>query len=73
MDIHIGIRNVGRELSFESEETADAVQRTVETALGAGAPVVLDDAKGRRFIIPADALGYIEVGATEARRVGFGV
>jgi hypothetical protein len=40
--------------------------------LEGGAKVLkLTDNKGRRFIVPADALGYVEIGAEEARRVGF--
>jgi len=31
----------------------------------------LQDDKGRRFIVPVSALAYVEVGAEEARRIGF--
>jgi len=31
----------------------------------------LSDSKGRRFIIPTEALGYVEIGEEETRRVGF--
>ena len=33
--------------------------------------IVLQDDKGRRFIVPVSALAYVEVGAEEARRIGF--
>ena len=32
----------------------------------------LSDEKGRQIIIPANVLGYVEIGAEEVRRVGFG-
>jgi hypothetical protein len=32
----------------------------------------LTDDKGRQVIVPGGALGYVEIGAEEVRRVGFG-
>lgn len=73
MDVHIGIRDITRELVFESDQSADEVQKAVENALVMGTPLVLDDSKGRRFVVPGAAIGYVEVGASEPRRVGFGI
>jgi hypothetical protein len=72
MDIRIGIRDSGREISFESAQTATEVESAVAAVLAGGAKVLkLTDNKGRRFIVPTEALGYVEIGAEEARRVGF--
>jgi hypothetical protein len=72
MDIRIGIRDSGREISFDSNQTAGEVEQAVEAVLEGGAKVLkLSDSKGRRYIVPTDALGYVEIGAEEARRVGF--
>ena len=72
MDIRIGIRDSGREISFESAQTASEVEAAVATVLEGGAKVLkLADNKGRRFIIPTEALGFVEIGAEETRRVGF--
>jgi hypothetical protein len=72
MDIRIGIRDSGREISFESAQTASEVESAVAAVLEGGAKVLkLTDNKGRRFIVPTEALGYVEIGAEEARRVGF--
>jgi hypothetical protein len=72
MDIRIGIRDSGREISFESNQTAGEVEQAVAAVLEGGAKVLkLSDSKGRRYIVPTDALGYVEIGAEEARRVGF--
>lgn len=73
MDVHIGIQHVARELVFESDQTAEEVQKAVENAVATNTPLALTDAKGRRFVVPAASIGYVEVGATEARRVGFGI
>ena len=72
MDIRIGIRDSSREISFESAQSASEVEAAVAAVLEGGEKVLkLTDNKGRRFIVPTDALGYVEIGAEEARRVGF--
>lgn len=72
MEIKIGLRNLGRELSFESEQSAQDVEQTIANAIDGGSKLIkLVDNKGKLFIIPVDALGYVEVGAEEVRRVGF--
>jgi hypothetical protein len=45
----------------------------VSKALGDGGALTLDDEKGRRVIVPVDALAYVEVGEETVRRVGFGI
>lgn len=72
MDVKIGIRNSAREISFDSDQSAQAVEAAVAAALEAGAKVLkLSDSKGRLFVVPTDALAYVEIGAEEQRRVGF--
>lgn len=72
MDVRIGIINSPRELTFESSSTAAEVEALVATAFESGAKLIkLCDNKGRVFMIPASALGYVECGAEESRRVGF--
>ena len=72
MDIRIGVRQSGREISFESAQSAAEVEAQVAACLEAGAKVLkLTDAKGRKYIVPTDALAYVEIGAEETRRVGF--
>ena len=72
MDIKIGIRQSSREISFESAQSAAEVEAQVAQALEAGAKVLkLVDNKGRLFVVPTDALAYVEIGEEETRRVGF--
>ena len=72
MEIRIGLRNTSRELSFESKQSASEIEKLVEGALAASATQIkLSDDKGRIFIVSVDALAYVEIGAEEARRVGF--
>jgi hypothetical protein len=74
VEVRIGVKGVARELSFESAEAADAVQKTVEKALKDGAPTVtLVDEKGRRVVVATDKLAYVEIAESDSRRVGFGL
>lgn len=72
MEIRIGIKNAGRELAFESDQSASDIEAAVANALAGGSKVLsLSDNKGRKFVVPVDALAYLEIGAEESRRVGF--
>lgn len=72
MEIRIGIVNTARELNFESDQSADAVTKTVSEALEAGtAAVSFTDVKGNSYIVPTAGIAFIEVGTEESRRVGF--
>ncbi|WNM23921.1 DUF3107 domain-containing protein [Demequina capsici] len=70
MEVRIGVRNVSRELSFETSMTAEEVAKAVAAASG-GAMLDLSADKGRRILVPGDALGYVEIGQEERHRVGF--
>lgn len=72
MEVKIGVQNVAREITLESSQTADQVATLVEQAVTSGGLLRLVDDKGRTLIVPGGLLGYVEVGATGERRVGFG-
>ncbi|GAB4099887.1 DUF3107 domain-containing protein [Sinomonas halotolerans] len=72
MEIKIGIQNVARELVLESEKDADEVSKLVAEAVSSGSHLRLEDEKGRQVIVPGAAIAYVELGAQEQRRVGFG-
>ncbi|AZS37201.1 DUF3107 domain-containing protein [Microbacterium sp. 1P10UB] len=72
MEIRIGIAQTGRELSFETNEAAADVKKSVADALDAAAThVSFTDAKGNSYIVPTAGLAYIEIGTEESRRIGF--
>lgn len=72
MEIRIGITNTGRELSFETSESADAVTKAVQNALDAKiAHLTFTDDKGKAYIVPVANLAYVEVGSDHTRKVGF--
>jgi hypothetical protein len=72
VEVKIGIQNVGREIVLESALDADAVAKIVAEAVAKGSELRLTDEKGRQIIVPGSVLGYVEIGAEEVRRVGFG-
>lgn len=71
MEVRIGVQNVSREISLETDMTADKVAKALSDAM-AGDALDLTDTKGRRILVPSSAIGYVEIGEEEKRRVGFG-
>jgi hypothetical protein len=72
VEVKIGVRNVAREITLESAQSADEVAEAVDQALQGGTTLRLADEKGRVVVVPAYVLGYVEIGAPEGRKVGFG-
>lgn len=72
VEVRIGIINAGRELSFETSSSATEIEAAVAAALASPTGhLKLSDDKGKTYIVPTAALGFIEVGNEESRRVGF--
>ncbi|OIH98121.1 DUF3107 domain-containing protein [Curtobacterium sp. MCBA15_001] len=71
MDIKIGIINSPRELAFETKQSAEDIEQAVSEALTSQTHLSLQDEKGRKYVVAAAALAYVEFGAEEARRIGF--
>ena len=73
MEVKIGVQFAPRELTLESAQSADEIAALVAVALKADLGVLtLVDEKGRRVLVPADKLAYIEIAESETHRVGFG-
>ncbi|WP_197380587.1 DUF3107 domain-containing protein [Mycolicibacterium mengxianglii] len=74
MEVKIGVTDSPRELAFISAETPDALEKQVTSALTQPDGVLsLTDDKGRRFVILAARIAYVELGPADSRRVGFGI
>ena len=73
MEVKIGVQYAARELVLESAQSPQEVEKAVADALKADLGVLsLVDEKGRRVLVPADKLAYVEIAESEQRRVGFG-
>ncbi|HVB06920.1 MAG TPA: DUF3107 domain-containing protein [Acidimicrobiales bacterium] len=75
MDLRIGIIQAPRELDIElaEGESQDAVHGRIDKALADSDGVLwLTDKRGRQVAVPVARIAYVEIGADDARRVGFG-
>ncbi|MGF1432165.1 DUF3107 domain-containing protein [Kitasatospora sp. LaBMicrA B282] len=73
MEVKIGVAQAPREIVIESSQTADEVENAVAKALdGTSKFFSLTDEHGRRILVPAERLAYVEIGEQSARKVGFG-
>ena len=71
-EVRIAVTRVASDLVFESAMTTSEIKSAVTQALTSGAPLTLSDTKGHEIIVPADKIGFVEVGDPSPRRVGFG-
>jgi hypothetical protein len=73
VEVKIGIVESPRELVVSSDQTPDEVQKLVDASLNGGDVLLkLVDDKGRRFLVRADQIAYVEIAPAEPR-VGFGL
>jgi len=72
VEVKIGVQNVNRELVLDSSESADDVEKAVTVALAEeGGVLTLADAKGRKVLVPAAKLAYVEIGSPSTGHVGY--
>ena len=73
MEVKIGVIHAGRELTLETNQSADEIHKAVVDALsGDGGVLELHDDRGRSVHVPAEKLAYVEISGEPSRRVGFG-
>lgn len=72
MEIRIGITDVAREVTITTDESPEAVVASLRTAQESGGLFEVEDPRGRRIIIPAARVGYLDLGPSDVRPVGFG-
>lgn len=72
MEVKIGVQRVPREVLVESDLSADEVTTAVTEAMASGTPLVLNDTRGQRVVIPSTAIGYVDIAGEAKGRVGFG-
>ncbi|TQE16918.1 DUF3107 domain-containing protein [Streptomyces ipomoeae] len=72
VEVKIGVQHAPREIVLESGQSAEEVERAVAEALaGKSALLSLTDEHGRKVLIPADRLAYVDIGEPTVRKVGF--
>ena len=73
VQVRITVANVASDINFESALSASEIKSAVNAALKSGEALTLEDIRGRVVMVPADKIGFVEIGEQTDRRVGFGV
>jgi F420-0:gamma-glutamyl ligase len=72
VEVKIGVQQAQRELVLDVDESAEAIEKLVSEALASETGVIsLTDSKGRRLLVPAAKVAYVEIGTGVAGMVGF--
>ncbi len=71
MEVKIGVQNANRELTIDADLAADEIEERVTKAIAAGGVLTLSDTRGRRVVVPADKLAYVDVSTGVSGQVGF--
>ena len=74
MEVKIGIAESARELVVSSDQSADEVSQLVDDALASGDGLLrLVDEKGRRYVVRANQIAYVEIAPEDGPKVGFAI
>ena len=71
MEVKIGVQNASRELTIDTPLDVTELQELVESALASGGVLAISDSRGRRVVVPASSLAYVDISNTTAGTVGF--
>ena len=71
MEIKIGVQHAPRELVLETDESAETIEKALADALGGAGVFAVTDTKGRRVVVPAANVAYLEIGGGVSGQVGF--
>ena len=71
MEVKIGVQNAPRELVVDTTESPEEVEQRLASAVADGSPFVLSDNRGRKIMVPAGVLAYVEIGGAHVSQVGF--
>jgi Protein of unknown function (DUF3107) len=72
VEVRIGVTHATRELTIDSNESADTVRDIVAKAIESKESLLtLVDERGRTVCIPVDKLAYVEISGESSRRMGF--
>jgi len=66
VEVKIGVLHTPREIVLESAQSPAEVEEVVAAALKS-----VDGERGRRVIVPANLVAYVEIAQADVRRVGF--
>jgi hypothetical protein len=71
MEVKIGVRHAPRELVIDTPDTAEEIEARLAEAVSAEGLLTLTDSRGRRVLVPAAGIAYLEIGTSVSGQVGF--
>jgi len=71
VEVKIGVQHTPRELSLDTDESQDDVEKKVAEAVSSGGLLVLSDTKLRRVVVPGEKISFVEIGSSHVGQVGF--
>jgi hypothetical protein len=72
VEVKIGVLHTAREIVLDSLQTPDEIEKLVSEALkSVDGQLKLTDDRGRKVIVPANLIAYVDIAQADARRVGF--
>ena len=71
MEVKIGVQHAQRELVVDADISPEDVESRLAEALSGNGVFTLHDSKGRRVVVPAEKVAYVEIGNPSAGTVGF--
>jgi hypothetical protein len=71
VDVKIGIQQAVRELTLETDESAESISAQVAEAVSSDGLLTLKDTKGRTVVVPGAKIAYVELGSPQVGTVGF--
>lgn len=71
MEVKIGVRQATRELVIDTSDTAEEIESRLAEAVSSEGLLTLTDSRGRRVLVPAAGIAYVEIGSSVSGQVGF--
>jgi hypothetical protein len=72
VEVKIGVLHTAREIVVDSPQTPEEIETLVADALkSVDGQLTLTDDRGRKVIVPANLIAYVDIAQADARRVGF--
>jgi hypothetical protein len=72
VEVKIGVLHTAREIVLDSPQTPEEIEELVGQALkSVDGQLTLTDDRGRKVIVPANLVAYVDIAQADVRRVGF--
>ena len=71
VEVKIGIQHSPRELVVDTDEKSESIEKLVAEAVASEGVLTLTDTKGRKVVVPASKIAYVEIGGGVVGTVGF--